>query len=756
MTLEWRYPSRIRPAARWPKVIRGTWAATFHLERGDFPKHPTGAFLFALFIDGEQVAYRWTTAAERNIDGRGAQRVTIEVDSTRWSDGPHQVVAYGYPADPEPAAPVRWHARHESRVTFRNGAVPMLLLPDAQQLVVRDASPVTVAACVLCCDGSTRPACELALATTLPERVAIDGATLRLLTDGWATVNVRDVETGVTADIRVGRYPATLAALPHLGRDWSVKHAVDDASRWVIAPFYQSIRDAMGDPNLARALAEAGLLTFWDSAGWNIGTRTLAQYQADFETRTKGYWEFLAATNADVYLVFDEIGRTRPEARASLDNPDAAAAYAWSIAQWRTRTRGYGIRVIDEVVYPYRVDPLPSDHRWDHFGPPAVVITHLDAQLYTSDRDWSALPVQEAPAHPGLSDMRPRLYVRTGAYAGKYCRIARGGRGGALTLATDELSRRDGFDARSMRLAPGDLVVVAGWWADGSIPLPDDTFARFSAMLRAGGVPFGYPVGAHAGGAAVGRWSRVGTVADVYSHLVPGFDVSPSPAGPTLPQGRLGRDLDWDPAQETVDPRLPMMAFVSGAGPQYTKRSNRRVADFDPAVDLAQTGTGRARYTGMHLALALIGGACGASVYFFDDVERRRERTMETFPRSVLPEGAQTGFHPFAKGTAGEIFRAIAAFRRLVDTLGPRVFAPLGVAPALGPGLRASRRGDLLLVANTREVPVTTVPVALTQPVTRWRLAGESLRSERLGPGGVRLTLEPGELTALVGVQAGL
>jgi hypothetical protein len=237
---------------------------------------------------------------------------------------------------------------------------------------------------------------------------------------------------------------------------------------------------------------------------------------------------------------------------------------------------------------------------------------------------------------------------------------------------------------------------------------------------------------------------------------VPGNDTAPSPQGPTLPQWRQGRELSWHVAQDHVDPRLPMMALVSGAGPQYTKRSNRPVADFDPAVDLAHTGTGRGRYTGMHLALALIGGACGASVYFFDDLERRRQRTIETYPRSALPEGAQTGFHPFARGTAGEIFRAVAAFRRLVDTLGPRIFAPLGVAPALGPGLRASRRGDLLLVANTREVPVTTVPLALAQPVTRWRLAGESLRTERLGAGGVRLTLEPGELTALVGVQAGL
>ena len=94
----------------------------------------------------------------------------------------------------------------------------------------------------------------------------------------------------------------------------------------------------------------------------------------------------------------------------------------------------------------------------------------------------------------------------------------------------------------------------------------------------------------------------------------------------------------------------------------------------------------------------------------------------------------------------------MAGFRRLVDPLGSRVFAPLGIAPALGPGLRASRRGDLLLVANMCEWPVPTVALALSRPVTRWRLGGERLSSEPLGAGGVRLALEPGELSAIAGV----
>lgn len=752
---DWRFKSRLRPLAAPPRVASGLWKPVFHAERGDFPANPTAPFVFWLYVDGEQVAFAYTDPAERNYDGRGGQRVTATVDTTRFPDGERLVTAYGYPTEPEPGGEERWHVRWEALVTFRNGATAMALLPSAQQCVVHDGSPVTITAECLHCDGTTHPAGSLVLETARPDRVAIDGTTLRVLSPGWATVTVRDLATGLDAEIRVARWPASMRALPHLGRDWSVKRDVDAASRWVIAPFYQSIRDAMADPKLASALAEVGLLTFWDHVGPNIGARSLAQYKADWEARTAGYWPFLERMNADVHLVFDEIGRTRGEARTSLENPLAAEAYAWAIMQWRTRARGYGIRVIDEVG-GYTGDPLPKDRRWDHYADELPVTATGDPLRVRAGRhDWSLLPVHAAPANGDVgADQRPRLYVRTGAHAGKWCRIARGERDGHLVLATDAPGIAGGFDPRTMRLANGDTVIVAGWWADADVALPDDAFARLTRMLRLGGAPFGFPVGAHAPGWALANWARLGDVADVYSHLAPGGDVAPSSDGPTLPQGRRGRDYSWEPAQDHIDPRLPMLALVSGTGPFYTKRTNRRTSDYDPAVDVLHVG-GRARYTAMHLALALVGGACGASLYFFDDAERRRQRERETYPRTALPEPAQTGFHPFAKGAAGEIFRAVAAFRRLVDTLGPRVFAPLGIAPALGPALRASRRGDLLLVVNTRERPVTTVPLALRQPATRWRLVGERLTSEPLGAGGVRLVLEPGELSAIVGVAPG-
>src|SRR5207237_6064895 len=127
----------------------------------------------------------------------------------------------------------------EGLVTFANGAVPMAVLPDSQQCVVREGETCSVAAHLLLCDGTMRPAGELALSTNVPARVAIDGHTVRVLTPGWATVTVKDVATGLAADMRVGRYPATLGSLPPLGRHWSGQHAVDADSRAVVAPSCQ-------------------------------------------------------------------------------------------------------------------------------------------------------------------------------------------------------------------------------------------------------------------------------------------------------------------------------------------------------------------------------------------------------------------------------------------------------------------------------------------------------------------------------------
>lgn len=754
---EWKSPAAIAPLGAWPSSPRrGRWAQDFRAVRGDQPANLASPFYWSAYLDGELVASGYTAPELRNYDRRGGHRLTVDVDTTRWPDGVHELLVYGYPVEPEPDPARRWHAAHKARVTFANGPIPMALLPSVEQCVVHDDAPVRIGARVLHCDGSLAPAGPVALSTARPDRVHVVGDTLALRSEGWATVTV--AADGLRADIRVARYPAGHASLPHLGRDWSVKRAWEPrASRFVVAPFYQSIDDAMRDPALAARLRAAGLSTFWSPVGDNIGTRTLAEYQQSFWARTNGYWDFLAAQDAEVHLVFDGIARTRGEARASLDNPDAAAAYQWAIEQWTSHARGFGIRVIDEVAALYGDTPTPTDRRWDHLVAPTAVTGHDGTTVRLGARDLSRLPAITPPAAgDGSPDRRPRFLVRTGAHAGKACRVARGDTGGRLTLATDAASLAGGFDPRSMRLARGDRVLVLGWSADPATPLPDDALRRVRAMLTGGPAkpPVSFPPPAHAPGYAFGRWLGFGTYAEIYNHVAPGNDRTPLPTGYTLPQGRAGFEHDWFAAQDHVPPSLPVVGLVTGAGAYYTKRSNRRVADFDPKVDEAHLGTGRALYTSVRAALALVGGACGISVYFFDNSEVRRQRTRETHPRSVLGEPLQTGFHPDAPGVGGETFRALAAFVGLLDTLGERVFRPMGMAPALGPGLRASRRGtgrgSVLLVVNTRELPVTSVSLPLDASAVRWRLVGPSLTQEAVRAGAPRLTLAPGELTALV------
>src|SRR4051812_10592113 len=121
---DWHFKSKIRPATRLPERVSGTWTASFHCERGDFPANPTAPFVFALFIDGEQVALKWSGPGERNYDRKGGQLLKVDVDTRRFPDGPRLVTAFGYPTEPDPGGTERWNARWEGLVTFSNGAEP--------------------------------------------------------------------------------------------------------------------------------------------------------------------------------------------------------------------------------------------------------------------------------------------------------------------------------------------------------------------------------------------------------------------------------------------------------------------------------------------------------------------------------------------------------------------------------------------------------------------------------------------------------
>lgn len=732
------YPSRIVPAADVPRTVRGRWRPTFFGLRGA-PDTAESSFVWYCYVDGEKVqGPNWAPARDLHRDGKRWSEWTFDIDTARFPDDAHEVLVYGYPDGPQPDAHETWHTHWTGMVRFANGPVPMALLPSVEQAVVADDRAVVVTARVLRCDGTVVPADEpVVLSTDAGDRVAIDGASFRLRGEGWATI-VAACE-GLTAAIRAGRYPADAEAIPHLGRDWTVRRRWDArASRFVIAPFYQRVDDAMADPKLATALREAGLSTFHADIGGIPEHADAAAFMRALRERTRGWREFVRAQGAEVHLVGDGVARRRVEARASLDRPEARAAYADAVAYWK-QFAGFGISVVDEAAMAYRETPTPRDRRWDHLVPPVRVSgMRGPLRIRAGDADYSRLPVVPPPkdADEG-SDHRPRVYVRTGTGPWRMARLVRGGPRGELTVATP-------LDAQ-----PGDTLVVGGWWADADTPLPDDALVRINAMLE--GIPRSWPPPGAAPGPAYGAWFALGDFADVYFNLVPGNDATVHPrGGATLPQLRDGLLRSVHRAQDHTSPALPMFTSVGATGPAYAKRTSERVADFRPGVDKLVAGGARPVATALNCALALVEGACGVRPYFFDAREQREQRRRETFPRTVLGEMLQTGFHPFAAGSAREVFRAIANFRRLLDALGAEVFAPLGMAPALGPGLRASRRGRVLLVANTREVVLRTVPFAIPRG-TRWRYTWESVTREPLAASAEgRMSLAPGELSALV------
>jgi hypothetical protein len=281
---------------------------------------------------------------------------------------------------------------------------------------------------------------------------------------------------------------------------------------------------------------------------------------------------------------------------------------------------------------------------------------------------------------------------------------------------------------------------------------------RITEWLVPAGTRAGIPIAWSGGGSIPGvtnaAFATLTGAYDLYSLHGDGAERAHA-TGPSLPQVRRGHDHSWREYLPRVPATTPTMGLVSVCSWQFTKGdSDPTRGDFDPSVDFPHTGSGRAVGTTLAAWLKVLDGACGAGMYFDETEGYRAEKRRETFPRSVLPEPCQTGCSPFAPdGSAAlAMWQAMGALQRCTDAIGPRLFDVLHDVPTLASGVRASRRGDgLLLLANTREVPAKVpLPDPVAETGTRHRLIGEAFTSTRLYRGTTHVTLAPGEGCALV------
>lgn len=746
-----KFPSSVDLVQEISGPLSGIVSIDIRASRGD---GSAGALIWWAGVDGEQFLGLY-----EGVGANGTVVKTLTFDSRRYTNGKHRLTIAVVP-DPPPAAE-SWPAALDVEVEFQNGNAAMQLKAPYYQLVVTGAVVRSVLPVVELCDGTTAAAAGPVTVTSTNLAVAtVAGTDVTFVGEGWTQLEITDQATGLSTIVRAARYPAGYTALPHIRRDWAVGTAYDAAqSRTFVAPFHMGVVDARNDELFRKLLKEGHITTFSEGVSPGIGEATLAQFQSDFDLTHAAVWPFLTANpEFDCYLVWDGIARTRYDAYWSRNNPDAAAAYQWVLEQWKTKSPGFGITMIDEVVGPFQFTPTPTDGRWDHFTATAgVAITDVtdNTHIRVDTEDFSTLPF---PAQqPGAPLMKPRVFVKSGPYAGKQCRVTSGDAAGNLVLELhDETGGR--LDLATEALTVGTLILVSGWWSNSEIALPDDTITNINAKLRAGAfdIPFGYAPAAHVPGWSKALWFAVGDLADIYATLSPANGFSPYPVGAPGPQAAEGHDYDWYDAVDEMTSIQPLVGLTGATGYYYTKTTNDPKEYYDPATDVLHAAGQDARYSGFRTALVMVEGGCGTRTYLFDTYEQRQGRIRETYPRTQYGEPLQTGFHPYVKNSGSDKFWAIAAVKRTIDQLNAKWLMPLGEAPTITHGIRTSYRngaeGRLLLALNTLEAERTSAVAFGARwyaggKATRWRQQGMMTWTEHVPADNPVLTFLPCELS---------
>lgn len=301
----------------------------------------------------------------------------------------------------------------------------------------------------------------------------------------------------------------------------------------------------------------------------------------------------------------------------------------------------------------------------------------------------------------------------------------------ARTLANPEWATILADTLAHYRAVTGDRVLYCRTVDEVSLlyggdPLADPRLALVRDAFRRAGVRTTWPGAANVAPEAHAAWAAFGNGYSLNLHTAPGDDFPARACGLTTAQARQGHDHEAR-ALAVMPSSHPWAALLSGI-----------VTGLRPCVLTTRFG------------LALTNGAAAGEVYTFDSRENQQQRAQ--YPDN--PEMTQLGVHPFGDARQQAMFRTAGACQQFADALGDRLWQPLEPPPALGPGVRTRQGQGWRLLVNTREVPVVTVPLTITETGTRLRLVGETLTRTRCYRGQRTLTLQPGEVCALVEGEA--
>jgi len=306
-----------------------------------------------LFVDGKLI----------HPPFHGRRQTSLELNTTQWPDGPHELFASAYSSEPglPPVAMVR------IPVTFNNGHRLRDLRPQFADVFLLPGQTVDLAPRFVFTDNKEEP---------LSSGVTFKSAAASIASVD-ATGRVKGIAPGATDIILSARgYQATTRVtvtksteVPHFARDGAILTRYDPKrSLWVRSLFGLGPQELKHTPELAKAAHAAAINAL--TTGFYLNPADGGK-PPDFETWQKGWipwWESIERVAKEnqfsLVLTGDDIARTNSELANSVTNPWAAKALQCAFAKARDSKRVICVEMVDEVSFLWGNTPLPKDGRW--------------------------------------------------------------------------------------------------------------------------------------------------------------------------------------------------------------------------------------------------------------------------------------------------------------------------------------------------------------------------------------------------------
>jgi hypothetical protein len=706
--------------------------------------------IWIVSIDGSDVRHIWT-----DNEGKNALTVQAAVDTTAFSNGPHELYIGTFSdfwkTEPSKRSYQNWRSGFNRVVTFENGHTLMEIAANYLHIYLQPGHQTTLKCRRLFTDNKAEPCTSAVYSSSDPTMIMVspNGTMTAGRKEGFGVVTI--MESGKTTNAYV--WVRKSLSVPHFSGDGRfLPSYTPGQSLFVIAPFALTARSLEVNARLLSSIKQSGVNTI--SQGFFSNPRNV---KAGYLNWVRSYndsfardWAFAKQHGLHILATGDEVCRNiGGEAWWTLNWPWGKSAVQYAAASLARSGVAVGVDMVDEASAMWGATPRPPGR----VGAPGS-FTSISCSNGRCRVLWPNNPVNPSRFPSGASfasagSRTPSLNTPPGT----------------MFKATDITSSSFDFTAAGpvngnfSRKNDPNLEFV--WWA-GDIsgcpsqpcnpPVPNDALIQISGWMHSvyPGVPISWPALGMSPTAVQANWMGKKGISDYASHYwIPLRDRHTYTWSQGIQELGYGMAQAFYQRQPFMMLNRPQLLLTSLSGPDYTKNTSGSAYYKPPGDTLNQPGvSGAVVISEMMTAAAL--GAAGLRPYGFED-------PASDVRRVSAPAGSsfQTGANPFSTNPlVRENWRAMSyAARMLTQVMAPYLFGVALNSPAYGQGIvtaaRQGRDGRMLMIVNDNDWDRTLT--ADFRPYTsghgiRYRVTPDGINTtSRIHGAGETLTLRPGE-----------